>query len=605
MPEANLPDTPLHVGAEEWLNRGASREKIAARYEARQRREASPPVATQAVPLPTVRWPPPPEKAYLTACEALTWIGWGLVLKAERAAELETELIEKWGVSRHGFSGLLESLAAENERAREVRSRIERREGQSIELAELARRLEVDHSTLSHSYDLLELASAALVKACVDGQVKAVGQCGYGRNANDTISAKVFDQSGVEITWWDTIESDALPSWRRVRFRQSDILRLWPAQPSANSPPEPQIIVRVDGDSGASPSDDPVELVIGEQKAQPPSGTLPWAVFRIMEQLAYPPDRAWNLLHKAMCASELTPRKGNLWDPGQGPKLEQWERDDLDFDFRRYQDDARSGRPLGSLRIVGRGFHPHEITIPVEEFEHWLASQISARVANRTTEPLPPPTQAEATPSGFLHIDAAVDSVQQRLGWSQGRASTALLDAFISGEIATRRRKPARHPAGPHEHFDRENWRGARLDVEAFRRQQSGGVVVLGHEHHLHRFLVHAADFDAWLRRQAGGSGAQEVGLTAPGPRDVRQTDHPGTDAPLIDKLPGWFSEWAAKHPEHSEAETAEAAKKKFPGERITRQMIRDLLKPPDGNPRRRGRKPGKSYAEHALRMRS
>jgi hypothetical protein len=63
--------------------------------------------------------------------------------------------------------------------------------------------------------------------------------------------------------------------------------------------------------------------------------------------------------------------------------------------------------------------------------------------------------------------------------------------------------------------------------------------------------------------------------------------------------------EWAGQNPGHSERETTNAAKAKFPGERITRQMIRDLLKPPDGNPRPRGKKPGKSYSEHAQRMRS
>ena len=70
--------------------------------------------------------------------------------------------------------------------------------------------------------------------------------------------------------------------------------------------------------------------------------------------------------------------------------LEQWERDNLDFDFRRYRHDARSGGPFGSLRIAGRGFHPHEITIPAEEVDHWLASQASAQDAGRSREPLPP-----------------------------------------------------------------------------------------------------------------------------------------------------------------------------------------------------------------------
>jgi hypothetical protein len=139
------------------------------------------------------------------------------------------------------------------------------------------------------------------------------------------------------------------------------------------------------------------------------------------------------------------------------------------------------------------------------------------------------PTDADPAPSGFLYIDVAVDEVQQRLGWSQGRAGGGLLDAFVSGEIATRRRQ-ARSYCNGHEHFDRENWRGARLNVEAFRRQRRGGAVVLGRDYHLHRFLMHAADFVTWLKTRAGGE-AQEVVPRAPGKRDVPQMDHCTADA--------------------------------------------------------------------------
>ena len=160
--------------------------------------------------------------------------------------------------------------------------------------------------------------------------------------------------------------------------------------------------------------------------------------------------------------------------------------------------------------------------LPAVAGKVWLAT-------HRMGSPLWLPTDADPALGGFLFIDAAVDEVQQRLGWSQGRASAGLLDAFVSGEIATRRRG-ARSYRNGHEHFDREHWRGARLDVEAFRRQERGGAVVLGHEYHLHRFLVHATDFVTWLRSRTGGE-AQEVVQRAPGKRDVPRMDHRTADA--------------------------------------------------------------------------
>ena len=103
-------------------------------------------------------------------------------------------------------------------------------------------------------------------------------------------------------------------------------------------------------------------------------------------------------------------------------------------------------------------------------------------------------------------------------------ASAGLLDAFASGEIATRIRRARLSSLFREtlEHIDRENWRGARLKLEAFRRQNLGGVVVLGREYHLRLFLVHATDLDSWLRSRTGAE-AQEVVHTAHGKREVPQ----------------------------------------------------------------------------------
>jgi hypothetical protein len=580
----------------------------------------------------------------------------------------------------------------------------------------------------------------------------------------EAVDVSLFLDELVSVTEWSTIGPDPElplaifkyrgPTFREARLYTADVLRLWPAQQTAGASMEQEITVPVNGNSGASSADDPVVVVIGGQKVEPPPSTLPWAVARIMERLAYPPDRAWNLLHRAMCASELMPRKGKLWAPGRGPGLEQLERDNLHFDFRRYQYDARSGGPVGSLRIGGRSFHPHEITIPAEEVEHWLALQASAHSAGRSTEPLSaqrivaegatheqndllrtaesaaeapranhlawvrrqsfshlarlsrlnerlvqspewvngetlahwwvrqrgaiisqertqlydeacrsifravlageltaggqhphlvhdgsvsrllsagpnevtgtwfsngrdvdqlrqyarvlwlpartvrgwlrtfkmklPPwlvdlKQPEPAPSGFLYIDVVVDLVQQRLCWSQGRASAGLLDAFASGEIATRR-KYSRY-GNRHQHFDRENWRGAQVDVEAFQRGHGGGVVVLGREYHLHRFLVHGMDFDSWLRTQSSRRDALDpnssgVSASPTRPAGMQNERGQGQKPPIaLAALTKWYIQrrdaWPAHRKHPSADEDLIAAQAEFPDNFISRDMIR------------------------------
>jgi hypothetical protein len=90
--------------------------------------------------LPSVRWPRPPERAFLTACEALTWIGWGEARPKQRAAELEPEPIEVWGFSYERFATLIcafetgepqENLSVT---AGQARDRISRRAGQNYTL---------------------------------------------------------------------------------------------------------------------------------------------------------------------------------------------------------------------------------------------------------------------------------------------------------------------------------------------------------------------------------------------------------------------------------------------------------------------------------------
>jgi hypothetical protein len=142
-----------------------------------------------------------------------------------------------------------------------------------------------------------------------------------------------------------------------------------------------------------------------------------------MEKLAYPPDRAWNLLFQAIRTGELTPRWVESHSRCKSDKLQQWECDILHFDFRRYLEDPQSGASLGGiLRIGGKSFHPHEIIIPDEEVEHWLASHAEPGVRAPAVEI---GIQAGASPIGDA-VEAPFRGIE-REDWQLTRASVTLI----------------------------------------------------------------------------------------------------------------------------------------------------------------------------------
>jgi hypothetical protein len=124
---------------------------------------------------------------------------------------------------------------------------------------------------------------------------------------------------------------------------------------------------------------------------------------------------------------------------------------------------------------------------------------------------------------------------------------------------------------------------------------------------------------DVYLPFQPTAIRIQELAQgAAPGFTPVGVAGAPGALAPAVQPasklenaqgpcpdLTAWFKTWEPQHPLHSEAEVIAAAKATFSKKRITRQMIRNLRKPPDGTPSRKGKKPGKSDAEHHRRMRT
>lgn len=236
------PGPVIKFTAEEWLARSKSLPEIYARRNAQLMQEA-PPNESEPIALASVRWPPPAEKPFLTACEVLTWIGFGKPQPNEHAEALDIVLPAIWNTNiPDALIATFESGERQGGSAQtpeQVQDRIQQIEGGQLTFTELATRLREDRAKQRHAHDVLAQASTVVVKACVDGNLTVIGRCGTG--ADDAIPAKVFMQRHVQVLWYDAIRSgSSAPIWNDVRFRYSDVLRLWPATPECEDvqPPE-------------------------------------------------------------------------------------------------------------------------------------------------------------------------------------------------------------------------------------------------------------------------------------------------------------------------------------------------------------------------------
>jgi hypothetical protein len=161
----------------------------------------------------------------------MVWIGWGNARPAGRAAE--GKLTEKWNLlAEDGFADLIPVLQTSRaderfERPEQALNYIESSQARKYLFVQLAERLRNDRPELARGDGPLELASNALTKACVDNELQAVGR--REGESDRTIPPEVFYQAGATLTVWDTIEAEAV-LWHNVRFRYSDVLRLWPAR---------------------------------------------------------------------------------------------------------------------------------------------------------------------------------------------------------------------------------------------------------------------------------------------------------------------------------------------------------------------------------------
>ena len=231
---------------------------------------------------PPRRAPGRPQTAFITACEALTWIAWGEARTVESINENAFASVRRWGTSELGLVlDAIEARAAsepfcaiksryaleqqmknfpyeeryttifssqEGPRAlRAIRARARQRTGHLISFPQLAKQLRAEIEDNQRRSVLVERSTAELLEAIRAEKITAFGQRRFpngDRNPgapHDPVPIEAVIHPSVTIELWNqlAIDSEAdITAWnaRRgmafddVRFKTADVLRLWPVQ---------------------------------------------------------------------------------------------------------------------------------------------------------------------------------------------------------------------------------------------------------------------------------------------------------------------------------------------------------------------------------------
>lgn len=206
----------------------------------------------------------PPQSAFVTACEALTWIVWGEARTVDRIQEDGFAAVLRWGTSELGL--LHEALIGRTSPQpyclalrqpsgfgsvvtsadlRRIRAKARRQSGKLVSFADLARQLADEINKNRTSQRLLDQANADLLEMLRAEKLSAFGQQRQSdgkpnpgaRHSEIPIDVLIHPMLTIEL--WNQLTIDNAASataWnaRRslafddVRFRSADILRLWP-----------------------------------------------------------------------------------------------------------------------------------------------------------------------------------------------------------------------------------------------------------------------------------------------------------------------------------------------------------------------------------------
>lgn len=212
------------------------------------------------------------QAVFISACEALTWIGWGEARTVDRIQQDGFAAVRRWGTSNLGL--MLAALTARaapepycmvldrelvaargitSRHVRMVRARARRSSGALLSYSDLVNNLTAEIEQNRRNEELLTAATVDLLDA-----MRAETITGYGQQRksdgsenqgapHSAIPIEVLIHPLVTLGSRNqvTIDNEVdFSAWRErkaltfddVRFRRSDILRLWPTQTSVEVP---------------------------------------------------------------------------------------------------------------------------------------------------------------------------------------------------------------------------------------------------------------------------------------------------------------------------------------------------------------------------------
>jgi hypothetical protein len=240
-------------------------------------------------------------------------------------------------------------------------------------------------------------------------------------------------------------------------------------------------------------------------------------------------------------------------------------------------------------------------TKPRPEHDRARAGTDSENLTGSYVEIDPPSTQPDS-PDGFIYIVRAVTRIIEwfscpgRVSWTPAVALNLLTKAGRLGEF----RGSLLDGHGPN---GTRILRPSDWDDIQFGLNQAC-LLVAGQRIGLHGVLLPAHDFDYWLEEGPAEKLRTSLSESTAVQSDQAKPEAPGRTAEPPKELREWFEDLERSYPQLSLSELTAALKQKPGRQTYSRKILSALLKSPDGQPRRRGKKPGKSDGEHDHRMR-
>jgi hypothetical protein len=212
----------------------------------------------------------------------------------------------------------------------------------------------------------------------------------------------------------------------------------------------------------------------------------------------------------------------------------------------------------------------------------------------------PPSTQPDS-PDGFIYIVGAVTriigwfSCPGRVPWTPAVALNLLTKAGRLGKFRGSL-LDGHGPDGTSRVLRPSDWDDIQFGLN------QACLLVAGQNVGLHGVLIPTHDFDYWL--EEGPAEKLHLSESTAVQSDQAKPEAPGRTAKPPKELREWFEVLERSYPQLSLSELTAALKQKPGRQTYPREILRALLRSPDGQPRPRGKKRGKSDDEHDRRIR-